>query len=107
MNKIRYIITTLVFCIIVGGFSAWLLIKNPDEVSEWERRKLAQFPEVSFSNLMEGKFMRDFETYANDQFPLRNTFRRIKAKVLFDLYRQKDNNGIYVVDGHASNMTAR
>ncbi len=102
MNKIRYIITTLVFCIIVGGFSAWLLIKNPDEVSEWERRKLAQFPEVSFSTLMEGKFMRDFETYANDQFPLRNTFRRIKAKVLFDLYRQKDNNGIYVVDGHAS-----
>ena len=102
MKKIRYIVTTLVFCIIVGGFSAWLLIKNPDEISEWERRKLAQFPEVSYETLMDGSFMSEFETYVNDQFPLRNTFRRIKAKVLFDIYNQKDNNGIYVADGYAS-----
>lgn len=102
MKKIRYIVTSLVFCIIVGGFSAWLLIKNPDEISEWERRPLAQFPEVSYETLMEGKFMRDFETYVNEQFPLRNTFRRIKAKVLFDLYNQRDNNGIYIAEGHAS-----
>lgn len=102
MKKIRYIVTTLVFCIIVGGFSAWLLIKSPDEISEWERRPLAQFPEASYSSLTEGKFMREFETYVNEQFPLRNTFRRIKAKVLFDFYRQRDNNGIYVAEGHAS-----
>lgn len=102
MKKIRYIITSLVFCIIVGGFSLWLVVKNPDEVSEWERRKLAQFPEISTETLMSGEFMREFETYANEQFPLRNTFRRIKAKVLFDVFSQKDNNGIYVADGHAS-----
>lgn len=102
MNKIRYIVTSLVFCIIVGGFSAWLLIKSPDDISEWERRPLAQFPELSYETLMEGDFMSDFETYVNEQFPLRNTFRRIKAMVLFNVYNQKDNNGIYVVDGHAS-----
>lgn len=102
MNKIRYIITSLVFCIIVGGFSAWLLIKAPDESSDWERRPLAQFPEISYESLMDRKFMDGFESYANDQFPLRNTFRRIKALIHFNVYNQMDNNGIYVVDGHAS-----
>lgn len=102
MNKIRYIITSLVFCIIVGGFSAWLLTKTPDEVTEWERRPLAQFPEVSYEKLMDREFMDGFESYVNDQFPLRNTFRRIKAMVLFNVYNQKDNNGIYVAEGHAS-----
>ncbi|MBQ5802502.1 MAG: hypothetical protein IIW27_05670, partial [Clostridia bacterium] len=102
MNKIRYIITSLVFCIIVGGFSAWLLTKTPDEITEWERRPLAQFPEVSYEKLMDREFMDGFESYVNDQFPLRNTFRRIKAMVLFNVYNQKDNNGIYVAEGHAS-----
>ena len=102
MNKIRYIITSLVFCIIVGGFSAWLLIKSPDESSDWERRPLAQFPEASYETLTDRKFMDGFESYVNDQFPLRNTFRRIKAMIHFNVYNQMDNNGIYVVDGHAS-----
>ena len=102
MNKIRYIVTSLVFCIIVGGFSAWLLIKSPDEISEWERRPLAQFPEVSYDALMDREFMDGFESYVNEQFPLRNTFRRIKAMVLFNVFNQMDNNGIYIAEGHAS-----
>lgn len=102
MKKIKYIATSLVFCIIIGGFCGWLVVKTPDKTSEWERRKLAQFPKISYSTLISGDFMRKFETFANEQFPLRNTFRRIKAKVLFDLYRQKDNNGIYIAEGHAS-----
>ncbi len=102
MKRIRYIITTLVFCFIVGGSAVWLAAKGPDEVSQWERRKLAQFPEISYENLMSGKFMRDFETYVADQFPMRDTYRRIKARVLFDVYNQKDNNGIYIAEGHAS-----
>ena len=106
MNKIKFIATTLVFCLLLGGFSSWLLLKNPDEVSEWERRKLQQFPELSYETLMGGKFMSEFESYVNDQFPLRDTFRRLKARVLFDVFNQKDNNGIYVVDGYASEYDA-
>ncbi len=107
MNKIRYIATTLIFCLMLGIFSSWLLIKNPDDVSEWERRKLQQFPEISYETLMKGKFMSEFESYVNDQFPLRDTFRKIKARVLFDVFNQKDNNGIYVVEGHASEYDAK
>lgn len=102
MNKIRYIATSLVFCLIVGGSAVWFAAKGADEVSDWERRKLAQFPEISYETLMSGEFMRNFETYVADQFPMRNAYRRLKAKVLFDVYAQKDNNGIYIADGHAS-----
>lgn len=102
MNKIKYIATILVFCLIIGGFSAWLFIREPDEVSEWERRKLKQFPDISYTALMQGSFMSGFESYVNDQFPLRDSFRRLKAKILFDVFNQTDNNGIYIADGYAS-----
>ena len=102
MKKAKFISIILVFCILIGGASLWLFVKEDGEISEWERRKLQQFPELSYQTLIEGKFMKEFESYVNDQFPLRDTFRRLKAKVLFDIYNQKDNNGIYVTEGHAS-----
>ncbi len=102
MKKAKFISIILVFCILIGGASLWLFAKEDGEISEWERRKLQQFPEFSYTTLMNGKFMSEFESYVNDQFPLRDTFRRIKAKVLFNVYNQKDNNGIYIAEGYAS-----
>ena len=102
MKKAKFISIILVFCILIGGASLWLLVKKDGEISEWERRKLQQFPEITAERVLNGKFMKEFESYVNDQFPLRNTFRRIKAKVLFDVFNQKDNNGIYVAEGFAS-----
>ena len=102
MKKAKFISIILVFCILIGGASIWLFAKEDGEISEWERRKLQQFPELSYTTLMNGKFMKDFESYVNDQFPLRDSFRRLKAKVLFDVFNQKDNNGIYIAEGYAS-----
>ena len=102
MKKAKFISIILVFCILIGGASLWLFAKEDGEISEWERRKLQQFPEFSYETLMNGKFMSEFESYVNDQFPLRDTFRKIKARVLFDVFNQKDNNKIYVVNGYAS-----
>ncbi len=71
------------------------------EISEAERRPLAQFPAVSADRLLNGKFMADFGDYSLDQFPLRDTFRRIKS--LFHQYvlGHRDNNDIYLAQGHA------
>lgn len=55
---------------------------------------------------MDGKFMKEFVTYMTDQFPLRDEFRRLKANVLFKIYNQKDNGGIYIQDGSASKIDA-
>ena len=48
--------------------------------------------------------MTDFESYTLDQFPLRDGFRRLKAAVLLDMLREKDNNGIYLADGYAAKL---
>lgn len=104
MKKAKFISVVLVFCILIGGASLWLFIKPDNEISEWERRKLQQSPEIKLENIMNGSFMKDFVSYMTDQFPLRNELRRLKANVLFKIYNQKDNGGIYIQDGYASKI---
>ena len=72
--------------------------------SEAERRPLKQMPALTLENLLNTNFMKDFEGYTLDQFPLRDSFRTIKA--LFHNYGllQKDNNGIYIADGFAAKL---
>ena len=106
MKKAKFISIILVFCILIGGASLWLFTKEDGEISQWERRKLQQFPEITLERVMDGKFMKEFVTYMTDQFPLRDEFRRLKANVLFNIYQQKDNGGIYIQDGSASKIDA-
>ena len=81
---------------------AWLCPAKAQSVSE--RRPLAQFPKLSAEQLLEGKFMSDFEEYSLDQFPLRDRFRTLKAAVQYGVLRQQDNNGIYLSQGHAAKL---
>jgi hypothetical protein len=71
------------------------------EMSEAERRPLAQLPEIKAETLLNGKFMSEFEDYTLDQFPLRDTFRQVKSLFHYYVLGQKDNNGIYIADGFA------
>ena len=72
------------------------------ELSDTERRPLAQFPEVSGKTLLNGSFMEKFEDYSLDQFPLRDGFRTLKSLFHTCCLGQKDNNGIYLHDGFAA-----
>ncbi len=81
---------------------AWL--RPADGASAQERRPLAQFPELTQEGLLDGSFMTGFESYALDQFPLRNGFRRLKAGFHYKVLRQRDNNGIYLTQGHAGKL---
>lgn len=99
-------LTALVLLACFGvGFLGCVLHKD-GQWSYSERRLLAQKPAVSLEALDSGKFMTDFESYSLDQFPLRETFRAIKAQVQYYILRQKDNNGIYLVDGSLSKIEA-
>ncbi len=71
------------------------------EVSDAERRPLAQMPEIQAESLLDGSFMSDFEDFTLDQFPLRDTFRQVKSLFHYYVLGQKDNNGIYIADGSA------
>jgi len=74
------------------------------DFSESERRLLADMPEVSLKSILDGSFMSDFETYAQDNFPLRDGFRGLKSTVSLKLLRQGDNNGLYIADGHIAKL---
>lgn len=81
---------------------AWL--KVPDANSEAERRPLAQPPLLTANSLVTGDYMRQFETYSTDQFPYRQWFRTLKAEFHYNVLSQKDNNGIYQVNGMAAKL---
>ena len=102
-KKIRNIgaAVLVVLWAVLTGFS-WF--GKAQEFSNAERRKLKQFPTLTTETLLNGKFMTEFEDYTLDQFPLRDTFRQIKALFHYNALQQKDNNGIYIVDGYAAEM---
>ncbi|MCH5209771.1 MAG: DUF4358 domain-containing protein [Oscillospiraceae bacterium] len=73
--------TTLSIIVIVtlAVFSARNAFHEPREMSEMENRELAMFPEASLDTVLDGSFMKEFETYAADQFWGRDSFVSLKA----------------------------
>ena len=81
---------------------AWFGPKQ--ETSTAERRKLAQMPQITAEDILDGSFMKDFEDYTLDQFPLRDTFRSLKAVTHYYVLGQQDNNGIYIAGDHVAEI---
>ena len=79
---------------------AWL--KPADAFSDTERRVLAQMPENW--KLSDENFSSNFEAYSVDQFPLRDTFRRIKTYTALYVFGQRDVNDLYYADGHVAKI---
>jgi len=100
-NRIRCIGAAVLVCIwLVLTAFAWFSPAN--EISDAERRPLAQWPGISGETLFDGSFMSDFESYTLDQFPLRDTFRQLKSLFHYYVMNQGDNNDIYIADGYAA-----
>ncbi len=86
------------------ALSAALWFGPRQEISQWERRKLQQFPQANAASLLSGRFMSQFEGFCQDQFPLREPFRRLKAVFGYSLVHRLDNNGIYLAQGSAAKL---
>ena len=91
----------LIFWIILC-IAAWLLPQK--DISVAERRHLSKRPTPSVQTVADGTFMSDFESYAVDQFPLRDTFRSVKALFSTNILNQKDNHNIYLLNGYLSEI---
>lgn len=102
--KLRSILTSLVFLLVLGLFSVGHLLTPDKDVSVSERRPLDNFPAFSVKALMNGDFGDDLESYLLDQFPLRDGLRSLKAVWHFDVYGQSDNNGIYLAGDHVCKL---
>ena len=103
MKKSKYYLVIVVAAVFFGlTFLNWFGAK--EEYSYSERRVLADFPEATQKNILSGKFMTEFETYSLDQFAFRDSFRSLKAKAQLGIFRQKDNNDIYMAGDYVSKI---
>lgn len=102
-KKIRAIGAAMVVLlwVVLAGLS-WFGPRQ--EFSVAERRPLRKMPPITGETLLNGKFTAEFEKYSLDQFPMRDTFRTVKS--LFHYYGmgQRDNNHIYLEQGHAAKL---
>ena len=102
-QKHRYIVIYGFLAMLVAG--AIGLCLNPKEtISKSERRKLAVMPELTVKNIVEEDYTEDLESYLLDHFPLRDSFRRIKAFFSYHILQQKANNDIYVVGDYVGKL---
>lgn len=73
---------------------------TPDrDISDTERRKLAQAPVFTGEALLSGKLQTQWEEYTLDQFPAKDGFRAAKAAFGLYLLGRGDNNGLYSYKG--------
>lgn len=103
-KQVKDLLTLGAAALLVLTLSLWGIFKSDDAVSESERRPLKQFPLFSAQEVLSGRFQSNFESYTLDQFPLRDTFRTLKALSVRYLFGEKDNNGIYMADGYAAKL---
>lgn len=104
-SKISGLITIGIFLLVVMGFFVASILKPDKSFSENENRVLKERPELSLSNLFEGDFTTEYETYITDQFVARDDFigmkvsadRALGKKVVNGVYFAPDN---YLIEEH-------
>ncbi len=98
MIRKNSIIITIIFVTILILTFLLNIFTEDNTISESERRKLAQLPEISFEGLINGKTIKEFEDYTVDQFIFREFFRNAKSFWSRNIFMQKDDNKFFVKD---------
>lgn len=86
---------TAFFAIFLGGLFLWHIVLPDRERSETENRTLAQLPVFTWQGLKDGTYTEDLEEYFADQFPLRDGWTGLKARVE-QLLGKSEFNGVYL-----------
>jgi len=102
--KHKNISFTIIFVLLISIISLSCYLKPHTAFSDSERRPLADKPDLSLSSIASGEFVKNFDKYSADQFPMRDKFRTLKAVFATYLFNKKDNNGLYLSDGHISKI---
>lgn len=102
--KTKQIITVCLLAAFLAGFGLWGLLRTPGDVSQAERRPLAQWPELTVSGFLSGQYAGKLEHAAADQFPLREQFRTLRSLVSYDLLGQRGVDGVYLSGGYAAKL---
>lgn len=103
-EKKHSLILCLVIFILVAGLSILTIFGTDKTYSASERRPLAKLPQLTWKRLTSGSYATEFETYAADTFPFRETFRGIKSVTTLFVMGEKTNNEIYLQNGYLSKV---
>jgi len=86
-------LTIALFCTVLGAFALLYVLLPKSDFSENEKRVLAQTPELSAENLLDGSFEAQTEAWFSDHVPFRNALVGINAHL--NLYLgQNGTNGV-------------
>ncbi|MGL4796869.1 MAG: hypothetical protein ACRC1Y_02470, partial [Paraclostridium sp.] len=85
------------FILFIFLIPIFTLLTPDKKFSETENKILQRFPEVSFDSIVSTKFMKDFDKYASDQFPLRVDFIKLKNMYSYAIGNREFRN-IYIND---------
>ena len=103
-ERIKNIIILLLTGTFIMAMLVFQVFSEDKKLSDTERRALQSMPEINAETIESGSFMKDFETYTQDQFPFRDMFRRIKVQSALKLFRQKEVHDLYLQDGYIAKM---
>lgn len=94
-KKLIYITVSVLFIAVLVSLFVTGLIAPDKEYSQTENRKLASFPEFSYSSVSDRSFMSGFEKYMSDRFFARDTL--VSAKTFISrLLGETEINDVYV-----------
>lgn len=94
-DKTKNLVVVSIFLFLLSIFFLLNLLKEDTDFSLIERRKLAKFPNINIKSMLDGSFSKKFEKYTTDQIIKREEFRKLKSVFEMNIFRKKDNNGIY------------
>ena len=83
----------VIFAAVCLCMLAGYIVLPQNDFSDMENRYLQKRPAVTLSTLADGSFMDSFETYTNEQIPLRNLFVKCKAVCMWASLAS-ENDGI-------------
>lgn len=97
-DKLKNIIVSILFLGLIIGLMFINIFTKDNEISISERRKLEQFPKLTFNTLIDGTFFDKFDKYTTDQFIKRDEFRLLKAKI--ELKTKANYNNLYLYNDY-------
>lgn len=92
-------IISIIFLLIITGFGLASILLKDTILSSFERRKLAQFPEIGKN------FTTNLDEYLLDQFAFRNEFIKLNSFISRNILGKIDDNDVYVIDDNIYDKT--
>lgn len=84
-----------VFCAVILAVVAAFVLTEKKEMSESENRVLAGMPKLTLSSVVDGSFMKNFESFLSDQFPFRDKVISLKTSIDI-LMGKREENEVYI-----------